>query len=59
MMRYPTDALWQEIAYLAYHVHWPLPVLLDLEHMDRVRMVRAVVAMNERAWEAVREYGQQ
>jgi hypothetical protein len=58
MMRYPTDALWQEGAYLAYHLHWRLDDLLDLEHMDRVRMVRAVVALNERAWEAVREYAQ-
>ena len=58
MMRYPTEALWQEIAFLAYHLHWPLNDLLDLEHMDRVRMVRAVVSMNDRAWQAVREYGQ-
>jgi len=56
MMRYPTDALWQEIAYLAYHLHWPLDTLLDLEHLDRVRLVRAVVAQNERAWQVVREY---
>jgi hypothetical protein len=55
-MRYPTDALWQEIAYLAYHLHWPLDELLDLEHADRVRMVRAVISLNERAWQAVREY---
>ncbi|MCR1782739.1 hypothetical protein KVF89_09360 [Nocardioides carbamazepini] len=58
MLRYPTDALWQEIAYLAYHLHWSMGDLLDLEHMDRVRMVRAVVALNERAWEAVREHAQ-
>ena len=57
-MRYPTDALWQEIAYLAYHLHWPMDDLLDLEHMDRVRLVRSVVAQNERAWQAVREYVQ-
>jgi hypothetical protein len=56
MMRYPADALWQEIAYLAYHLHWPLDTLLDLEHLDRVRLVRSVVAQNERAWQAVREY---
>jgi hypothetical protein len=55
-MRYPTDALWQEIAYLAYHLHWPIDDLLDLEHMDRVRMIRAVVSMNEKAWQAVRDY---
>ena len=57
MLRYPTEALWQEIAYLAYHLHWGLDALLDLEHLDRVRMVRAVAAMNTQAWEAVREHG--
>jgi hypothetical protein len=56
-MRYPAEALWQEIAYLAYHLHWPLADLLDLEHLDRVRMVRAVVSLNDRAWEAVRQHG--
>ncbi len=58
MMRYPTDAIWQELAYLAYHLHWDFEQLLDLEHMDRVRMVRAVASLNERAWQAVREYAQ-
>jgi hypothetical protein len=53
--RYPADALWQEIAYLAYHLHWRFDDLLDLEHLDRVRMVRAVVSLNDRAWEAVRQ----
>ena len=57
MLRYPADALWQELAYLAYHLHWGMDDLLDLEHMDRVRMVRAVVNLNERAWATVREYG--
>jgi len=56
VLRYPTEALWQEIAYLAYHLHWDLDRLLELEHADRVRMVRAVAALNTQAWEAVREY---
>jgi hypothetical protein len=55
--RYPAEALWQEIAYLAYHLHWRLDDLLDMEHLDRVRMVRAVVSLNDRAWEAVRKHG--
>ena len=54
MMQYPTEALWQEIVYLAYHLHWPLDDLLDLEHADRARLVRGVAALNARAWEAVR-----
>ena len=57
MLRYPAEALWQEIAFLAYHLHWSMDDLLDLEHMDRVRMVRAVVNLNERAWQTVREFG--
>jgi hypothetical protein len=56
VLRYPTEALWQEISYLAYHLHWDLDQLLELEHADRVRLVRAVAALNTRAWEAVREY---
>jgi hypothetical protein len=52
--RYPTDALWDEIAYLAYHLHWDLDTLLDLEHADRVRLVEAVADLNRRAWEEVR-----
>lgn len=56
MLRYPTEALWQEIAYLAYHLHWDLDRLLELEHADRVRLVRAVAALNTQAWEAVREH---
>ena len=54
MIRYPTEALWQEIAYLAYHLHWDFERLLDLEHADRARLIRAVSSLNARAWEAVR-----
>jgi hypothetical protein len=54
MMQYPAEALWQEIVYLAYHLHWPLDDLLDLEHADRARLVRGVVALNARATEMAR-----
>ncbi|MGH9187367.1 MAG: DUF6760 family protein [Acidimicrobiales bacterium] len=57
MKRYPADALWDEIAYLAYHLHWDLDRLLDLEHADRLRLVRSVAELNRRAWEEVRAYG--
>jgi hypothetical protein len=30
--------------------------LLDLEHPDRARMVDAVANLNQRAWEAVRNF---
>ena len=54
MKQYPSQALWDEIVYLAYHLHWDMDTLLDLEHADRTRLVRSVADLNERAWEMVR-----
>lgn len=55
MKLYPEHALWGEIAFLAYHLHWDLDSLLDLEHGDRARLIALVADMNERAWEALRD----
>lgn len=55
MRLYPEPSLWGEIAYLAYHLHWDLDSLLDLQHPDRARLIGLVADMNERAWEAVRD----
>ena len=48
---YPEDPLWEEVVYLAYHLHWVLDQLLDIEHGDRVRLVERVAALNNRALE--------
>ncbi len=47
------DEIWQEVAYLAYHLHWGLDPLLDLEHGDRIRLLEEVANLNERAWQGV------
>ncbi len=47
--------MWDEVAYLAYHLHWAFDTLLDLEHRDRGRLLAAVAHLNERAWEEVRD----
>lgn len=49
MTRYPAPELWHEVSYLAYHLHWPLDDLLDLEHTDRTRLVSEVAGLNQRA----------
>ena len=53
MKLYPEDSLWSEISYLAYHLHWDLDALLDLEHADRARLIEHVAEMNQRAWDAL------
>ena len=44
-MTYATDRLHEEVAYLAYHLHWSLDDLLDLEHGDRRRWVTEVARL--------------
>ena len=34
-----------ETARLAYHLHWPLDTILDLEHPDRRRFLREADAL--------------
>ncbi len=50
-MTYDRDEIWHELGYLAYHLHWDLDALLDLEHGDRRRFVTEVAELNERAWQ--------
>lgn len=54
MKRYPETALWDEVAYLAYHLHWPLHDLLDLAHRDRVRLINIVAELNRRSIDSLR-----
>ncbi|MFJ8788693.1 DUF6760 family protein [Streptomyces sp. NPDC102462] len=46
-MTYAADRLHEEVAYLAYHFHWSLDQILDLEHQDRLRYVQHVARLNE------------
>lgn len=31
---------------MAYHLHWPLDDILDLEHQDRLRYVSEIARIN-------------
>ena len=45
---YPLDRLHEEVAYIAYHFHWELPAIMDLEHADRRRWVHEISSINQR-----------
>jgi hypothetical protein len=45
MTRPSLDDLYRETAELAYHLHWPLGSLLDLEHRDRRRFLDEVTRL--------------
>ena len=52
MSTYATDRLYEEIAYVAYYLHWSRDDLLDLDHAERQRYVRQVAALNTRVQDA-------
>ncbi|WP_329455854.1 DUF6760 family protein [Streptomyces sp. NBC_01497] len=48
-MTYATDRVHEEIAYIAYHFHWSLEDILDLEHRDRRRYAQEIASLVSRA----------
>lgn len=47
-MTYAPDRIYEEVAYVAYHFHWPLNDILDLEHPQRLRFVGEIAGINDR-----------
>lgn len=48
MIRYPLEWLHQEVAYIAYHFHWPYDQIMRLEHPERRRWVEEIATINRR-----------
>ena len=51
---YPLEKLYEEVAYLAYHFHWPPDYVLELDHFERHRWVEQVAAINRKLNEAAK-----
>jgi len=43
--------LHEEVAFVAYHFHWPLSDILDLQHAERRRWVAEISSINHRITE--------
>ena len=48
MTGHPSDRLFEEVAYLAYYLHWPHDQVMALEHPERRRWVAEVAAIHRR-----------
>jgi hypothetical protein len=56
VLTYAADRLLEEVAYVAYHFHWPLADILDLEHPLRQQFLEHIDRLNgaaggEQEWE--------
>jgi hypothetical protein len=48
MTRYPLITLYEEVAFIAFHFHWSLDEIMNLEHNDRQRWCEEISKINKR-----------
>jgi HD superfamily phosphodiesterase len=48
MTRYPLDALYEEVAFIAFHFHWNHATVLELDHRERRRWVEEISKINRK-----------
>jgi len=49
MIGYPPGRLFEEVAYIAYHFHWPYDQIMGLEHRERQLWVAEIAKINKRS----------
>ena len=54
-MRYPPEAIYEEVAFIAYHFHWDYETVLGLDHPERRRWVEEISRINRRLSEETGE----
>lgn len=48
MTVYPLERLYEEMAYIAYHFHWPQQEVMQMDHLQRQRWVDEIASINSR-----------
>ena len=46
-MRYPLDQMTREVAYVAYHFHWPKDEIMAMPHLERHRWATEISNINQ------------
>lgn len=47
MIGYPSQNLYEEVAFIAYYLHWPHQQIMSLDHLERRRWVAEVSRINK------------
>jgi len=54
MISYPSEALYGEVAFIAYYLHWPHRQIMSLDHGERRRWVAEVSRINQQLNESAK-----
>jgi len=55
MIGYPSDTLFEEVAFIAYYLHWPYEQIMALDHFERQQWVGEVSKINQQMNDAVKK----
>ena len=55
MTGYPSERLLEEVAYIAYYLHWNYEDIMRLEHRERQWWVAEIGKVNQKLNEAAQE----
>jgi hypothetical protein len=58
MIGHPSDHLFEEVAYVAYHFHWSHSEVMGMDHLERQRWVAEIAHINERLNDAAETGGE-
>lgn len=53
-MSYPLERIFQEVAYIAYHFHWSLDDIFEMEHRERQLWIKEISTINKQINESRR-----
>jgi hypothetical protein len=48
IVSYPLDNIFKEVAFIAYHFHWPREQILEVSHKERHIWVKEISRINDR-----------
>nr|ADN16368.1 conserved hypothetical protein [Gloeothece verrucosa PCC 7822] len=48
VLSYPSNKLYEEVAFVAYHFHWTLEDIMSLDHWERQRWVKEIGKINQK-----------
>lgn len=45
---YPADKIYEEVAFIAYYLHWSHDEIMSLSHMDRIKWCKEISKINSK-----------
>jgi len=48
MTGYPSDRIYEEVAFIAYHFHWPHDEIMAMDHRERRKWVEEISRINQK-----------